>query len=239
MIARTGAKQVHSIVPNQREWLSVLVCMNAAGFAIPSFYIFRGRRFRQNYIQRCEAGATMAMQPRAWMTSYLFSAWISHFIECVRERHGISPERRHLLILDGHASHVTLDVVREARGAGLDLLTLPSHTSHDLQPLDVGVFKSFKQRFREYRDFWTSRHLGQPASKDILAQWVSLGLNKALSESNIRSGFRATGIWPFNRHAIDSQMTPSTAFRESSGRLGSNEGVQSESDEGQGLPGGQ
>jgi hypothetical protein len=95
----------------------------------------------------------MAMQPHAWMTSYLFSAWISHFIESVRKLGGISPEQRHLLILDSHNSHVTLDVAMEAKIVGLDLLTLPSHTSHALQPLDVLAFKPFKQRFRKYRDF--------------------------------------------------------------------------------------
>ena len=74
VIARKGARRVHSIVPDQREWLSVLVCINAHGVSIPSFYVFRGTRFRQNYIERCEPGATMAMQARAWMTTYMFSA---------------------------------------------------------------------------------------------------------------------------------------------------------------------
>ena len=74
MIAKTGTKRVQSVVPNQREWLSVLVCVNAAGKSVPSFYIFRGKLFRNYYIQNCEPGATMAMQPRAWMTTYLFSA---------------------------------------------------------------------------------------------------------------------------------------------------------------------
>jgi hypothetical protein len=64
VIARTGAHRVHSIVPDQRNWLSVLVCINVAGLSIPSFYIFRGKRFGQNYIQRYELGTTMAMQPR-------------------------------------------------------------------------------------------------------------------------------------------------------------------------------
>jgi hypothetical protein len=61
VIARTGARHVYSIVLDQQEWLSVLVCINATGSAIPSFYIFRGKRFGQNYIQRCEPHATMAM----------------------------------------------------------------------------------------------------------------------------------------------------------------------------------
>jgi hypothetical protein len=150
---------------NQREWLSVLVYVNASGEAIPAIYIFQGKSFRQNYIEHCEAGTTMAMQPRAWMTSYLFSAWISHFLESMRRLGGISLERRHLLILDSYNSHVTLEVVMEAKRVGLDLLTLPSHTSHALQPLDVSVFKPFKQHFREYRDFWTSRNLDQRATK--------------------------------------------------------------------------
>ena len=46
MIARRAAKNVQSIVPNQREWLSILVCVNVAGQSIPSFYIFKGKRFR-------------------------------------------------------------------------------------------------------------------------------------------------------------------------------------------------
>jgi hypothetical protein len=41
VIARIGVRRVHSIVPDQREWLSVLVCINVVGIAIPSFYIFR------------------------------------------------------------------------------------------------------------------------------------------------------------------------------------------------------
>ncbi len=155
----------------------------------------------------------MAMQQRAWMTSYLFSAWISHFIASVRRVGAISPEHRHLLILDGHNSHVTLDVVREACAAGLDLLTLPAHTSHALQPLDVSVFKPFKQHFREYRDFWSSRNFNKAASKEILAQWVSLALRKALSSSNIKRGFSATGIFPFNCHTVDSQLLPSEVFK--------------------------
>jgi hypothetical protein len=93
------------------EWLSILVCINAVGVAIPSFYIFRGKRLGQNYIQHCEPGATMAMQPRAWMTSYFFSAWMSRFIDLVRASSPISPDHWHLLILDGHISHVSVEVV--------------------------------------------------------------------------------------------------------------------------------
>ena len=118
----------------------------------------------------------MAMQSAAWMTQVLFSSWISHFIATLERCGGVSLEHRHLLIVDGHNSHVTIDVVMKVMEVGLDLVILPSHTSHRLQPLDVGVFAPYKKAFQKYRDAWVLKHLGQCAGKKFLALWISLGL---------------------------------------------------------------
>jgi hypothetical protein len=45
---------------------------------------------------------------------------------------GISQSNTHLLILDGHGSHVTLEEIGQAQTFGLYMITLPSHTSHAL-----------------------------------------------------------------------------------------------------------
>jgi hypothetical protein len=37
---------------------------------------------------------------------------------------------RHLLILDGHGSHVTFEAIGQAKKFGLNMITLVSHTSH-------------------------------------------------------------------------------------------------------------
>ena len=58
-----------------------------------------------------------------------------------------------VFILDGHNSHIILEVVHKAEFARLDLITLSSHTFHALQPLDVRVFNPFKQHFRSYCDY--------------------------------------------------------------------------------------
>jgi hypothetical protein len=63
---------------------------------------------------------------------------------------GISITNRHLLILDGHGSFVTLEAIEQAQEFGLDMIILPSHTSHALQPL--AYFKPFKTTFRKERD---------------------------------------------------------------------------------------
>jgi hypothetical protein len=57
-----------------------------------------------------------------------------------------------LLILDGHDNHVTLKTIEHAQELGLDMITLPSHTSYISQPLNVSCFKPLKTTLRKVRD---------------------------------------------------------------------------------------
>ena len=71
----------------------------------------------------------MDMQPNVWMTKWLFESWISHFIECLKKEPCIDLSNMHLLVLDGHNSHVTLEVVRVAMKSRVDIISLSSYTS--------------------------------------------------------------------------------------------------------------
>ena len=152
MLAKQGSRVVHSIEPNQREHLSVLSCINAEGGCISNSYILKGTYFRSDYITNYEVGAVMDMQPNAWMTKWLFESWISHFIECLKKGLGLDLTNRHLLILDGHNSHITLEVVKISMESGFKIVSLPFHTSHALQSLNIACFKSFKIAFKKFRN---------------------------------------------------------------------------------------
>jgi hypothetical protein len=55
------------------------------------------------------------------------------------------PRRRCLLIVDGHGSHVTAKFATYCFKREIDLLIMPAHCSHKLQPLDVALFKPLKK----------------------------------------------------------------------------------------------
>ncbi|MCO5611041.1 hypothetical protein L7F22_065291 [Adiantum nelumboides] len=148
----------------------------------------------------------MVAQKKAWMTGELFLAWLHHFNEWITKI--VGKFSRHLLILDGHGSHVTLDVVENARSMGIDIITLPAHTSHKLQPLDVSVFKSLKVQFRKERDIWQQKASSRQASKTELATIVAKGIKSSFMELNIKAGFRATGIWPLDPTAVRFEGRP-------------------------------
>ena len=141
-----------------------------------------------------------------------FMEWMDFFVQRMLKEGGQPPQERHLVILDGHKSHVNLEVLMKAKENGIDMISLPSHTSHELQPLDKACFKPFKVAFRAYRDLWALKHQGQKCRKEDLAQWASLAFKKALTKKNIMSGFRATGIWPLNPQALQTRTSPSEGF---------------------------
>ena len=54
--------------------------------------------------------------------------WFDFFIS------NIPPIRPVLLIQDGHASDISIDLIEKARANDIHLLCLPAHTTHILQP---------------------------------------------------------------------------------------------------------
>ena len=215
VLALRGTRSVHTIVPNERQWISVLVSINSIGHTMPSYYVFKGKRQRQEFISSCENGACIRMQENGYMDAANFNKWMDYFLNYHKSRGNLSLTKRMVLILDGHKSHVTLEVLQKEKAHGLDMVSLPSHISHALQPLDISYFKPFKQSFRAYRDAWRRQNIGKKVGKQELAQWVSLGLQKALTPKNIQNGFRTAGIQPLNKEAMLGKMGAAELFNSS------------------------
>ncbi len=79
------------------------------------------------------------MSDSGWMDQDPFKNWFSnHFL-----KHSVAA-RPLLLLLDGHSSHFTLDLVNSAAENDVIILCLPPHTTADTQPLDTSCFGPLK-----------------------------------------------------------------------------------------------
>jgi hypothetical protein len=104
---------------------------------------------------------------KTWMTCFFFKVFLSFFkqhIPC-----GISITNHHLLIINNHRSHVILELIEQTQAFGLNMMTLSSHTSHALQPLDVACFKPFTTTFRKEKNEAMASINYTKANKIILA----------------------------------------------------------------------
>jgi len=83
------------------------------------------------------------------------------------------------------------------------MITLPSQTSHVLQPLNLSCFKPFKTTFFKKKNNNMVNNNYKELDKITFANKVDKALNATLSKRNIKNGFKVTRIWPLNPKAMD------------------------------------
>ncbi|CAC5421207.1 unnamed protein product [Mytilus coruscus] len=117
-----------------------------------------------------------------------------------------------MLLLDGHKSHVAVSTIEWARRHNIVIQLLPAHTSHLLQPLDVGCYGPLQNIYNSlcHRTIRTKQCA---LTRYDVCSMACKAYGNALSVSNLQSAFRKTGIYPFTKDIInDLPLTPSEAF---------------------------
>ncbi|XP_063594808.1 uncharacterized protein LOC134771775 [Penaeus indicus] len=226
VVAQRGKKQVGSLTSAERgELVTVEYCVNAIGNVIPPLFVFPRVHYRDHFLNGAPSGAIGRASRSGWMNEELFSEYMHHFIQHTR----CTKERKVLLVLDNVESHITITSIDLARENGVVLLTLPPHTSHRLQPLDRAVYGPFKKAYNIAMDGWIRSHPGRTVTIYDIPTIVAEAQLQAITPRNIKAGFAATGIYPFNRGIftdadfaaaeVTDRLNPETAEGTSAGLL--------------------
>lgn len=103
-----------------------------------------------------------------------------------------------LLFLDGHASHVTKKAIHFCEENKIILLCLPSNSTHLLQPLDVGIFGSFTQTYKQILEQSIRPGAGYHIDKVRFLELYQEAQAECLCEELVLSAFEKSGYKPFN-----------------------------------------
>lgn len=139
-------------------------------------------------------GTVGVVHQSGWMTSLNFVKFLEHFQKHVK----VTQENKSLIIMDNHESHSSLEAITYAKEHGIILLTIPPHTLHKLQPLDRTVFGPLKNFYNSACDDWMLSHPARTMTIYEISGCLAHAFPLAFTPRNIESGFRVTGIWPFN-----------------------------------------
>jgi hypothetical protein len=112
-----------------------------------------------------------------------------------------------LLILDGHGSHVTGSFIMHCMDHRIALMRLPPHTSHVLQPLDVGLFGPLRTALSKHQDNLFRLQVVWIRKVELLVAYVK-ACQTAFRLSNILGGWRGAGLIPLNPHRVLRQLEP-------------------------------
>jgi hypothetical protein len=134
-----------SVQPGDREWITLIACINAIGWSIPPFFILKAKHHDQAWYHNNPLDWRIGVSKNGWTTNELGLAWLKHFIQHTEAR-TIGSHR--LLIINSHKSHQSLEFQNLCEESKIIALCMPPHTSHILQPLDVGCFAPLKRAYK-------------------------------------------------------------------------------------------
>ena len=203
ILAEKGVRQVGSVVSQERGTLVTVTCaVNALGNHIPLYFVFPRVNVQDNWLLIAPPGSAASGYPKAtgWMTTDNFIQYMKHFVNYAKP----SADKPILLLLDNHHSHISLEVIDYSKANHITLLSFPPHCSHELQPLDKSVYCPFKTYINHASDSWMREkdNAGKSMTIHIIPKLVSYAFIKAMTPETITAGFKATGIYPFDRNVF-------------------------------------
>lgn len=143
VIVPTQIKELYTASPENRQSLTVIETICADGSTPPPpVVICPGEKIMENWIQDNLSGAeVIAVSQTGYTNEGIALAWLDHFINHV----DAGPDKHwRVLLLDGHITHRQPDFVIKCHENHIVPIEFPSHLTHVLQPLDVGVFRPWK-----------------------------------------------------------------------------------------------
>ena len=188
-------RTVYLKCPNNRELLSAIECINAAGGEIPPFLIVTGTNILAPwFVNDLDPHVAVTTSETGFNNDWISLQWIKHFERY--SRRGQVGSRR-LLLMDGYGSHDTFEFLEYCEKYNIIPLTFPSYTTYLLQPLDVCVFQPLKHYHSEAVNQAISTGDECFSKLEFLAAFSNFR-RQAFKTSTILSAWRNTGLLPYN-----------------------------------------
>jgi hypothetical protein len=193
-----------AIQPGNREWVTVIATINAAGWSVPPFLIFAGQYHLSAWYEEAEIPRdwAIAVSDNGWTNNELGVEWLKHFNAHTKTR--VVGARR-LLVLDGHESHHSLEFEELCKENNIYTLCMPPHSSHLLQPLDVGCFSPLKRAYSREVEALIRHHINHITKLEFLPAFKA-AYDQSFTSANICSAFRGAGLVPLLPDAVLSKL---------------------------------
>lgn len=196
ILAPKGQKQVGGVTSWERGRNVTVVCaFSASGQYVPPMFIFPRKRMTPLLERGGPPGSIYSCSHNGWSNEELFLDWLHHFKRFCKP----TEDEPVLLVLDNHGSHISLASYKFCRKNHIHILSIPPHTSHKMQPLDVSFYGPLKSAFNKECDRFMRANVYQKITPYDIAHIFNQAYMRVATIEKAVSGFESTGILPVNR----------------------------------------
>ena len=176
------------------------------GRVLKPWIIFKAKLKQKAWFEALGDRGSIATSESGWTDNELGLGWLQNCFDA--ETSATQKGDYRMLCVDGHASHITTAAVQHAIQNKIILLCLPSHSTHVLQPLDVGIFAPLATHYKN-NILKISRFGGsfQVDKVDFIEQYL-VARDATFTVEVIKSAWRKTGLLPLDPGVVLRQLFP-------------------------------
>jgi hypothetical protein len=210
-IISKSEKRPKSLQDGNREWVTLIECISLLGTVLSPYIIFKGKtQLKKWHTKMKELRGNepyeIGLSETGWTDNELGLNWLMKTFH--PETSKIQKGEYRLLLWDGHSSHISTEAIKFCIQNKIVPLCLPPHTTHLLQPCDVGVFGPEATLYKN-----AIARRSRPGSAhnidkiDFLEVYNEIR-PQALSKSNIQRAWQEVGLLPFDPYIVLSKIRP-------------------------------
>jgi hypothetical protein len=194
------------VIQGNREWVTIIECVSSKGIHIPPVIILKGKEHQAPWYQEANLPPDWKLTNSAngWTTDEIGLKWLKQVFDPFSKLHSTGAKR--LLILDGHSSHLNAEFDHFCKENAIISLCMPPHTSHLLQPLDVGVFGPLKRAYGKLVEDMMVAGNNHIDKEDFLYLYPS-AREAVFTQKNILNGFAGSGLKPLDKDRVLAKIT--------------------------------
>lgn len=178
--------------------ITMILCVCADGSAVKPTIILPLKHFPQELDEMADS-YHWAGHDSGWITEELFSQWVEKIliphVSNVRNQHNLWHEPA-LLFLDGHGSRGSPDALDLLTYNNIVAVTIPSHSSHILQPMDCGINARYKSELRKAKRHYPGKSSSEKRVAIVKAS--DEALHNTFYHQVIKNAWKKSGLWPWN-----------------------------------------
>jgi hypothetical protein len=204
VIVPINIKELYTSSPENRKSITIIEAICADGSPLPPpAIICLGMRHMMHWFSENMTGQELILTSSTGYTNEEIALeWLAHFIKYTDS----GPDKPwKILLLDSHSTHEAPYFVLNALYNHIELIEFPSHMTHVLQPLDVGLFRPWKH--------WHNQAvINAIRSFDLEYSIYSFFCDlkeireKTFKHDTIIHAFRDSGMWPISWKAAQKKM---------------------------------
>lgn len=186
-----------------RESVTLLECVAMDGDMIGVQFIFKGKLKTEEWARHLKSkDMDIEVSDSGWTDNEIGLKWFKKIFEPQSRQRLENKDKYRLLFLDGHLSHISREVIFFCEQHKIILLCLPAHSTHILQPLDVGIFGPLAAKYKQLLE-----NRSWPGGRYFIDKVEFLDIyqdarDQVFSPSLVQSAFRKAGYAPFDPQTV-------------------------------------